>query len=69
MTLPRPRLILGLIATLPNSDRVLTRLNVMSPVRDDRSVTSILLAPKLPAMREDMLAVLIFAVLMLNEDA
>jgi hypothetical protein len=41
----------------------------MSPVRDDRSVTSILLAPKLPAMREDMLAVLIFAVLMLNEDA
>lgn len=66
MTLPSPRLILGLIDVLPNRDRVETRLNVMSPVSDERSVTSILLAPKLPATSEEMLAVLILAVLMLR---
>ena len=50
--LPRPRL----TSTLPKSERVDTRLKVMSPVRDERSVTSILLAPKLPAFRELILA-------------
>jgi hypothetical protein len=66
MTLPSPRLILGLIDVLPNRDRVETRLNVMSPVSDERSVTSILLAPKLPATKEETLAVLILAVRMLR---
>ena len=54
---------------MPNSERVLTRLKVMSPVMEDRSVTSILLAPKFPATREDICAVLILAFLMVSDDA
>ena len=56
----------GLIEVLPNSDRVLTRLKVMSPVMDEMSLTSIRPAPKLPAVRVDIRAVLIKASLMLS---
>jgi len=63
--LPRPRL----TSTLPKSERVDTRLKVMSPVRDESSVTSILLAPKLPAFRELILAELTKLVPALMVDA
>jgi len=44
-------------------------LNVISPVREERSVTSIRVAPKFPAVIEDMLADEIYAFLMVREDA